>query len=310
MKIVFFGTPAFAVPAFKSLPASGHEVIAVVTQPDRQSGRGRKVKPCPVKMEAQKAGIRVLQPRRAREPEFINELKSLDPDAIVVVAYGQILPPDIINLPHYGCLNIHASLLPRYRGAAPINMALINGDKKTGITIMLMDEGMDTGPILLQKEVDISADDTAGTLSQRLSEIGGELVINALQGLKDRSLKPVAQPPDATAAPMMKKSDGFIQWTKSAEELDRFIRGMNPWPGAYGSIEGERYKILKAVPAEGSGEPGEIVQISKDVLYIGTGEGVLSVLEIQHSGKPVMPVNAFLQGTRLKRGMRFLLSDD
>jgi len=261
-------------------------------------------------MEALKAEVRVLQPRRVREPEFIYELKSMNPDAIVVVAYGQILPPDIIHLPQYGCLNIHASLLPLYRGAAPINMALINGDKKTGITIMLMDEGMDTGPILLQKQVDISDDDTAGTLSRKLSETGGDILIRALQGLKTQSLNPFMQPQGATTAPIMKKSDGFIQWTKSAEELDCFIRGMNPWPGAYGFVESERYKILKAVPVEGNGEPGEIVQMSKDDLYIGTGKGVLSVLEIQPSGKPVMPVHAFLQGTRLRKGMKFRLNDD
>lgn len=305
MKLVFFGTPEFAVPALKALIDSKHEVIIVVTQPDRQSGRGRKMKACPVKVEAQNAGIHVLQPQKARDTDFINELKKLNPDLIVVVAYGQILPPEIIHLPGFGCVNIHASLLPKYRGAAPINQAIINGEKETGISTMLMDEGMDTGPVLLQETTDVTPEDTAGSLSLRLSGIGTELIIKTLQGIEAGTLKPVPQGEGATYASLMNKSDGLIQWSKPAEELSNLIRGMNPWPGAYGFIEGRRYKILKAVPVEGGGEPGVIVRSTKDDLHVSTGHGVLSILEIQPSGKPAMPVHALLQGRQLKEGMRF-----
>ncbi len=310
MNIVFFGTPEFAVPAFTSLLESSHEVLAVVTQPDRQSGRGRKIKSCPVKIEALRADKRVLQPQAVRDTAFVDELRNLKPDAIVVVAYGQILPPEIIYLPPKGCINIHASLLPKYRGAAPINWSLIQGDVSTGITIMQMDEGMDTGPILLQEEIEILPEDTAGSLSSRLSHRGGPLLIKALGGIERDKLKPRPQEGTATYAAIMKKGDGFIQWTRTADELNGFIRGMNPWPGAYGFIEQERYKILKAVPSGGTGEPGVIAKMTKDEFLVGTGSGLLSVLEIQPAGKPVMPVHAFLQGSRLKEGMRFSLNDD
>ncbi len=310
MEIIFFGTPEFAVPALKSLLGSKHGVLAVVTQPDRQSGRGRKIKPCPVKVEALSAGVRVLQPQTVRDSAFIDELRNMNPAAIVVVAYGQILPSEIIHLPQNGCINIHASLLPAYRGAAPINWSLIHGDRSTGVTIMQMDEGMDTGPILLQEEMEILPDDTTVSLSVKLSNLGGPLMLRALEGLDNGSLKPQPQEGEATYAAIMKKSDGFIQWTRPAGELDCFIRGMNPWPGAYGFVGKDRYKILKAEPVEGSGEPGVIQLVTKDGIHIGTGSGLLSVHEIQPSGKPAMAVRAFLQGSRLKEGMRFSLKDD
>ncbi len=305
MRLVFFGTPEFAVLPLRTLLGSGHEVIAVVTQPDRQSGRGRRVKNCPVKEEAQKAGLKILQPKRVRYPEFIKDLKRLDPSIIVVAAYGQILPSETIHLPDMGCINIHASLLPSYRGAAPINWAIINGEKKTGITTMLMDEGMDTGPILLQKETEILKEDTAGSLSLRLSKIGADLLITTLQCLENGEVKPLPQAGEASYAPILKKDDGLIDWSKSAEELCSFISGMNPWPGAYGFLEKERIKIFKAVHEEGNGEAGIICKSGKDQLLIGTGNGRLSILEIQPAGKPVMPVKAYLQGRRLREGMRF-----
>jgi methionyl-tRNA formyltransferase len=310
LKIVFFGTPDFAVPALESLLGSAHEVLAVVTQPDRQSGRGRKIKSCAVKIEALNADLRVLQPQTVKDPAFVDEVKNMNPEVIVVVAYGQILPPELIHLPQKGCINIHASLLPNYRGAAPINWALIHGDRSTGITIMQMDEGMDTGPILLQEELEILPDDTAGSLSARLSKAGGPLLITALDRLENDKLKPYPQEGGATYAAIMKKSDGFIEWERTAAELNRFIRGMNPWPGAYGFIEKERYKILNAVPVDGTGKPGVITTMTKEELKVGTGSGLLSVLEIQPAGKPVMTVHAFLQGSSLKEGMRFTLSDD
>jgi methionyl-tRNA formyltransferase len=305
MKLVFFGTPEFAVLPLQTLLGSGHEVLAVVTQPDRQSGRGRHMKACPVKVEARKAGLKILQPGRVRAQEFIEALKALNPSAVVVVAYGQILPAEIIHLPELGCVNIHASLLPGYRGAAPINWAIINGEKKTGITTMLMDEGMDTGPVLLQKETEILPEDTAASLSLRLSKIGADLIIPTLAGLESGEVRPIPQAGEASYAPLLKKDDGLIQWSRSAEELCRFINGMHPWPGAYSILENERIKIIKAVPLDGNAEAGAIERAGKEELIAGTGKGRLSILEIQPSGRPVMSVKAYLQGRRLKEGMRF-----
>lgn len=287
--------------------SSKHRVLAVVTQPDRQRGRGRHVTSSPVKIEAEKAGLKVFQPVKVRDVNFLEGLEKISPDAIVVAAYGQILPSAIIRLPKYGCINIHASLLPEYRGAAPINWAIINGGKKTGITTMLMDEGMDTGAILLQEETEITPDDTAGTLSGRLSEAGAALLMKTLEGIENGSVRPVPQTGEATYAPLLRKTDGFIVWTRKAGELCNFIRGMDPWPGAYGFLEGERVKILKASAVEGSGEAGLICKVSKDEIFVGTGQGLLSVTELQPAGKSVMSAAAFLQGRKLKEGMRFTI---
>jgi methionyl-tRNA formyltransferase len=308
MRLIYFGTPEFAVLPLQALLRAGHVVLAVVTQPDRQSGRGRHLKSCPVKVEALKAGLKVLQPKKVREPDFIEALGALNPSAIVVAAYGQILPAAIIHLPELGCVNIHASLLPAYRGAAPINWAIINGEKKTGISTMLMDEGMDTGPVLLQEETEISADDTAGTLSLRLSRIGADLLITTLKGLESGEVEPTPQTGEVSYAPLLKKEDGLISWAKSAEELCRFIKGMNPWPGAYSIIENERVKIIKSVSLDGDAEAGKIERAGKEDLIVGTGKGRLSILEIQPSGKAVMSVKAYLQGRRLKDGMRFSIN--
>jgi methionyl-tRNA formyltransferase len=305
MNLVFFGTPEFAVKPLITLLNEGYEVLAVVTQPDRQSGRGRHMSVCPVKAEAQKAGLKILQPLKARSPEFFAELRDLNPSVIITAAYGQILPPEIIHLPRSGCINIHASLLPKYRGAAPINWAIINGEKKTGITTMLMDEGMDTGPVLLQEETEIAPEDTAGTLSRKLSKIGADLLLRTLKELETGLIKPLPQNGAPTFAPLLNKTDGFINWTKSAEEISNFIRGMNPWPGAYGFIEGERIKILKAVSLNENGEAGIINRVSKDELVVGADKGSISILEIQPQGKPVMTVRAFLQGRKIMEGMRF-----
>jgi methionyl-tRNA formyltransferase len=305
MRLIFFGTPEFALPSLKALLNSEYEVLAVVTQPDKQSGRGRHMMPCPVKLEAQRAGLKIFQPQRVKDTEFIKELKMLNPSVIVVVAYGQILPSEIIHLPEFGCINVHASLLPKYRGAAPINWAIINGEKITGITTMLMDEGMDTGPILLQEEVEIMADDTAGSLSKRLSEIGANVLMQTLKDLEQGKLRPIPQMGDASYAPVLKKTDGLIQWSRSATELCNFIRGVNPWPGAYSFLEGERVKILKAESVDGSGEIGVVEKITKEELLVGTGKDLLSILEIQPAGRPIMTVKAFLQGREIKKGMRF-----
>ena len=305
MRLVFFGTPEFAVAPLKALLDSKHEVIAVVTQPDRQSGRGRKVHVCPVKEEALKAMITVLQPEEVRDPEFIHTLKGIGPSAIVVVAYGQILPSEIINLPESGCINIHASLLPRFRGASPINSAIIDGATKTGITTMLMDEGMDTGPVLLQEEIEIRPDDTAGSLSDRLSHAGSGLILKTLEAMETGEVKPEPQSGEISYAPIMKKTDGLIDWTKSASALLYFIRGMNPWPGAYTFLEGERLKILGVKTLDEDGKAGTVQRVSKVELVIGAGKGSISVLEIQPPGKKAMRVRDYLQGKKLEKGMEF-----
>ncbi len=293
------------MPPLKALINSGHEVLAVVTQPDRQSGRGRHITSCPVKIEAQKHGLKIFQLYKIKDDAFIEDLKSLKPSIIIVAAYGQILPRDILSLPDFGCINIHASLLPKYRGAAPINWAIINGESKTGITIMLMDEGMDTGSVLLQEEVEIGAEDTTGSLSLRLSKVGADVLMKALTGLEDGSLKPVQQTGDVSYAPILRKTDGLIDWSKSAKELHNFIRGMTPWPGAHSFIEKERIKILKAAPVKGCGETGVINKITKNELLVGTGKDLLYILAVQPPGKSIMPVESFLQGRKLKEGMRF-----
>jgi len=305
VRLVFFGTPEFAVAPLKALLDSKHEVIAVVTQPDRQSGRGRKVHVCPVKEEALKAMITVLQPEEVRDPEFIHTLKGIGPSAIVVVAYGQILPSEIINLPESGCINIHASLLPRFRGASPINSAIIDGATKTGITTMLMDEGMDTGPVLLQEEIEIRPDDTAGSLSDRLSHAGSGLILKTLEAMETGEVKPEPQSGEISYAPIMKKTDGLIDWTKSASALLYFIRGMNPWPGAYTFLEGERLKILGVKTLDEDGKAGTVQRVSKVELVIGAGKGSISVLEIQPPGKKAMRVRDYLQGKKLEKGMEF-----
>jgi len=305
MRIIFFGTPLFAVPSLKALLDSGHEVLAVVTRPDKQSGRGRHITACPVKQEAQKTGLMILQPQKVKDTAFAGELRQLTPDVIVVVAYGQILPPEVLHMPRYGCINVHASLLPKYRGAAPISRALINGDAATGITTMLMDEGMDTGPVLLQKEMKIKNEDTAESLSDKLSRLGAEILIKTLTGLEQEAIKPVPQSSDASYAPMLKKTDGLILWSKPAGELCNFIRGMNPWPGAYSFLNGKRVKILKAAALDGAGASGLVIKFSQNELTVGAGEGLVSILEVQPEGKPAMSISAFLQGRKISEGMRF-----
>lgn len=305
MRLIFFGTPEFAVPALKALINSEHEVLAVVSQPDKRSGRGRHLVLSPVKAEAQSAGLTILQPNKVKESGFIDELKRFNPEAIVTAAYGQLLPSEILRLPKFGCINIHASLLPKYRGAAPINWAIINGDKITGITMMFMDEGMDTGPILLQLEEAIRDEDTATTLSERLSLLGAEALIKTLDLLANGLIKPVPQSGDASSAPLLKKDNGLIKWLLPADKLSNFIRGVNPWPGAYTFLDGKRIKILKAVSVDGSGDAGVIISVKKDDLLVGTGRGLLRLLEVQPEGKPVMDIRLFIQGRSLREGMKF-----
>lgn len=305
MRIVFFGTPTFAVPSLKALLQSGEEVVTVVTQADKKRGRDRIPSPPPVKEFALHSGIKVLQPTNIKDLAFLNELSVMEPEIIVVVAYGKILPLPILKLPHLGCVNVHASLLPKYRGAAPIQWALINGEKKTGVTTMLMDEGLDTGNILLQVEAEITDEDNTETLSKRLSEMGASLLMKTIKGFKDGFLKPIPQGGTPSYAPPLKKEDGRLDWSKSAIEIFNFVRGMYPWPCAYCYFSRERIKITRVKVLEGSGLPGRVGKVSKGELIVGTGKGLLSIIELQPEGKKPMSVTAFLQGRRLLGGSYF-----
>jgi methionyl-tRNA formyltransferase len=305
LKVVFFGTPEFAVPALDALISSGYDILSVVTQPDRPSGRGRRLVSSPVKIRARREGIRVLQPASIQEPGFISDLRSMTPSVIVVIAYGQLLRREILRLPPLGCINVHASLLPRYRGAAPVNWAVINGDRLSGVTTIQMDEGMDTGPILLQDEVRIESDDTAGSLSRELSKAGAAILLRTLNMIERREMVPRPQSGEATYAPPLKKSDGLIVWSRPADELNNLIRGVYPWPGAFTFSRGERIRILKASAVKGKGEPGVVERVSGSELLVGTGDGLLSILEIQVPGRAAMGIKAFLHGRRISRGMKF-----
>lgn len=305
MRIVFFGTPTFAVPSLKALLQSGEEVVAVVTQTDKKRGRDRIPSPPPVKEFALHRKIKVLQPTDIKEPAFLDELSAIEPEIIVVVAYGKILSLPILKLPHLGCINVHASLLPKYRGAAPIQWALINGEKKTGVTTMLMDEGLDTGNILLQAEAEITDEDNTETLSKRLSEMGASLLLKTIKGFKDSSLKPLPQGGNPSYAPPLKKDDGRLDWSKSAIEIFNFVRGMYPWPCAYCYLSQERIKITRVNVLEGSGLPGRVEKVSKCELIVGTGKGLLSIIELQPEGRKPMSAKAFLQGRRLLGGELF-----
>ncbi|TAL23882.1 MAG: methionyl-tRNA formyltransferase [Nitrospirae bacterium] len=305
MSIVFFGTPSFAVPSLDALIGSGEEIAAVVTQPDKKKGRGHLLSIPPVKELAVNKNIKVLQPESMKDKSFLEELSLIKPELIVVVAYGRILPESILKLPPRGCINVHASLLPKYRGAAPIQWAIINGEEFTGITTMLMDKGLDTGDILLQEEINISHEDTAETLGSKLSELGASLLVKTIKGIKGGSIKPRPQTGEASYAPVIRKEDGLVDWTKSAVDLFNFVRGMYPWPCAYCYLNKERIKIIKAEALDGEGKPGRIERAQKDGLIIGTGKGLISITALQPEGKKVMPAEAFLHGRNIKEGTYF-----
>jgi len=307
MRIIFFGTPDFAVPSLEALIESGEEIVSVITQPDRVKGRGHRLSQPPVKECALSKGIPVIQPSSIRTPDFYEKISGLKPDAIVVVAYGKIIPPSLLNLPPLGCVNVHASLLPEYRGAAPIQWAVINGEEKTGITTMLMDEGLDTGDMLLTEVVGIAEEDNAHTLARRLSQVGASLLIRTLTGLRDKIIRPVPQSGKATYAPPLKKENGRIKWSLSAREIFNLVRGTYPWPGAYCYLNGEKLHIIKAKVADHSskGTVGRIEQISGSGVLVSTGEGTLAVTEVKPEGKKIMTASAFVNGRRLKAGVVF-----
>lgn len=297
------GTPEFAVQSLKALVDEGMNVVAVVTQPDKPKGRGRRLEPPPVKVFAETHGIPVLQPTKIRTQEFYEELKRLAPDLICVAAYGKILPKNILDLPKYGCINVHASLLPRLRGAAPINWAIIRGDKMTGVTTMLMDEGMDTGDILLKEEVPIEDEDTAETLSKKLSAVGGKLLIETIKRLMDGTLKRTPQDASlATLAPMLTKEMGRIDWKMKAQEISNLIRGLIPWPTAYTSIGGKMVKIYKAKVTSGEGKPGTVIKAGEGRLVVATGEEALEILELQLEGGRRLTASEFLRGHKIEEG--------
>jgi methionyl-tRNA formyltransferase len=308
MRLVFMGTPDFAATSLDALLKSDDSVVGVITQPDRPKGRGQVLTPSPVKLLAQREQIPLLQPLKMKDPEFLQALTEWKPDLIVVAAFGRILPPAILSLPPLGCINVHGSLLPKYRGAGPIQWAIINGETETGITTMLMDEGMDTGAMLLQKAIPIIADDTAGTLSPRLAEIGGKLLVETIVQLKNGTLVPRPQDSShATLAPLLKKEDGVIDWALPATALANRVRGLAPWPGAYTTAAGgERWTIWRTLvlPGPVTKPPGVVIAITTEAIHVATGEGVLAVMELQPANSRRMAVSQFLSGHPVAVGLQ------
>ncbi len=302
VKIIYMGTPEFAVPPLRAILSDikGVDIRAVVTQPVRGKGRGRKPSPSPVEVFSTEQGLRVLTPRDVKEGSFIDELKAGAPDFIIVVAYGQILPEEVLAIPRLGCVNLHASLLPLYRGAAPINRAVMDGAAETGLTTMLMDRGMDTGPMLLKERVAIGEDETAGELTKRLSAAGAGLLVRTIERLMEGGITAVPQEKSlATYAPSLKKGDGLIDWTKDAQDIKNLVRGVYPWPGAYTSRKGKVLKVheVQTASLDSVGtEPGTIVRVDKASFFVQTGGGFLEILQVQPENKRKMEAGAFIQG--------------
>lgn len=304
MRIVFMGTPDFAVPTLTALVEAGHEIVAAVTQPDKPKGRGKSVLMTPVKEKALEYGIPVYQPVKVREPEFVSLLRSFQADVMVVVAFGQILPKEILDMPKYGCVNVHASLLPKYRGAAPIQWAVIDGEKKSGVTTMLMDVGLDTGDMLEQRALLLDEKETGGSLFDKLSALGGEMILSTLKGLEDGTVTRTPQgESDTSYAKMLKKEMGEIDWSLDAVSIERLVRGLNPWPSAYSFLHGKTLKIwaTDVVSGETLGTPGRMT-VTKDGLLVETGKDLLSIRELQLEGKKRMEISAFLRGASVENG--------
>jgi len=307
-RIIFFGTPSFAIPTLKRLLQETDEVVAVVTQPDREKGRGRKVVPSPVKEFALQHNLPIFQPKKVKDESFYENLRTLQPDLIIVVAYGQILPKSILDIPRHGAINVHASLLPKYRGASPIAWAILKGEKKTGVTTIKMDEGMDTGDILLQKEIILGERETFETLHDRLALLGEEVLMETLERMERGDLTPIPQDhSEATFAPPFKKEDGRIDWKKEAGEIDRQIRALNPWPGTYTEWKGRLLKIFSGEVRQGisKGEAGRVVWVGADFIEVETGNGSLLIKEVQLEGKRRMSVKEFLSGHSIPIGTVF-----
>lgn len=304
MRIVFMGTPDFSVPTLEQL-IRHHQVVGVVTQPDKRKGRGKAMAFPPVKEKALEYEIPVYQPVKVREPSFIEELKSMHPDIIVVVAFGQILPEEILNLPPYGCVNVHASLLPKYRGAAPIQWSIIDGEKETGVTTMYMAKGLDTGDMLDKVVVPIDPKETGESLHDKLAAAGGELILETLSKLENGTAERIPQnDAESCYAKMLTKELGEIDWNQSAVSIERLIRGLNSWPSAYTHLDGKTLKIWDADVEEGQDDVavGTVTEVKKDCFSVQTGEGKLKINEIQLQGKKRMPVQAFLLGYKIEKG--------
>lgn len=308
------GTPIFAVPSLNALIDAGHKVVAAVTQPDKPHGRGKILKPSSVKIAARGFNIQVFEPAKLKDEGFVQKVKRLSPDFIVVVAYGKILPESILEIPPKGCINIHASVLPKYRGAAPVNWAIINGEKETGVTSMLMDKGMDTGGILLQETIGIGGDETAEDLLEKLSIAGAGLLVKTISLVADGRLN--ATPQDdrlATYAPVLKKDDGHIDWAKGAPEIRNFVRGIYPWPGAYTHLKGKLLKVYKGAVdgnivrgASSDLPPGTVVEVREDSIAVQCGKGVFCITELQPEGGKRMSARDFLKGRKLMSGERLV----
>ena len=302
------GTPDFSVGALKALAENGYEIAGVVTQPDKPRGRGKASAMTPVKEAALELGLTVYQPSRVREQSFMDTVRALNPDVIVVSAFGQIIPKALLELPRYGCVNIHASLLPKYRGAAPIQWAVMDGEPVSGVTIMQMDEGLDTGDMLAKTEVPLEPDETGGSLFDKLSRAGADLLIRTLPALEQGTLTPEKQPLESPTAyaRMIRKEDGRIDWNLEAEAIERRIRGLNPWPSAYTELTGKILKIWRAevLPKESGQTPGTVTEAGKGGFCVQTGKGVLRLLEVQLEGKKRMDAQAFLRGFHAAPGMK------
>lgn len=308
MRIVFLGSGAFAIPGFQALLDAGHEVAALVTQPDRERGRGRRPAPPPLKPVAERSGVSVLQPPRVREPAVQEELRRLAPELQVVVAYGQILPRSVIDIAPRGTLNAHASLLPRLRGAAPIQWAIANGEAETGVTTMLIDEGLDTGPTLLSRATPIGPEETAAELEPRLARLAAEVLLDTVAGLAEGRLSPTPQDHSrATFAPILKREDGRLDWNRPARTLALRVRGFHPWPGTHTSLAGRLLKVRAArVEASGPGEPGAVMAVDREGVVVACAEGTrLRLLQVQPESRKPMPASAFAAGARLSPGARF-----
>jgi methionyl-tRNA formyltransferase len=304
LRLIFFGTPEFAVPSLRALLGESDPVVAVVCQPDKPAGRGQHVSAPPVKQVALEAGVAVFQPEKLRAPDFAEILRRLAPDLIIVAAYGKILPKSLLELPRHGCINVHASLLPRYRGAAPIQWAIVRGEVRTGVTIMQMNERMDAGDILLQRETTIGADETYGELQARLAQLGAEALREALTQLHVGELPRQPQrESDATLAPMIKKQDGRIDWTQPAAHIARVVRAFNPWPSAFTYLEGKLLKVHRAHPIDtAAAAPPAAVTATGDGIAVATGQGTLLLDELQLEGRKRLPAADFARGGAIKVG--------
>lgn len=303
MRVLFMGTPDFAVPTLDALVEAGHEVVGVVARPDKPQGRGRRIQSPPTIERARELGLTTKQPRAIKRGPFPEWVESVGADIAVVIAYGRILTPRLLAAPRLGCVNVHASLLPKYRGAAPIHWAVINGEAKSGVTTMKMDAGLDTGDMLLRAEVDVGPEETAGGLWDRLKVLGAELLVETLE--RYDTITPTPQDHSAaTHAPMLEKADGQVDWTLPAQAVHDRIRGVNPWPGAHTTFRDETLKLWRSRPVEGSGPPGTVLEAKKR-LVVACGEGAVELVSVQRAGKRKQPGDVFVQGTRLQTGEIF-----